>query len=444
LVHRLHENAPEDPEMFWVGGAGGVGAWPLPRVLDLWRAIGSHDGPRPALIVSLARRLGPTLKQVCHNPRRQLRRSRRFQHAGRIREMDATCIRWLARQPGATVAEKAGARQRALGLSRTETADTPENRAVADLLHRAADACDRYLDEYAAHSDDEHVRTVAGFRQQLIRLITESPIGELKPPDGPPRPNNVLLHDPRYRALWKAYAMLLEQRRQRDRAWRWRHRLWAESCALGVLAGLQRLQPTAPANHSSVLLQAEQICGRFLDSRTGIGRWDLLEAEAGGSLLFLDGRQFGQFHFAGTLPDGLLRLCPDAAILRRDPTRPDKPPSRILALWGVLDFDLHGDALRDRCRRLDAALRVIPAPNPLEFRGLLIQPKRPEVEDEAPGSGNGTAAATGSGAAGSNGSPDEVERVEVGCCRGVRLGPPVQPYEPSLAAELRDLLELSP
>jgi hypothetical protein len=222
LVHRLHENAPEDPEMFWVGGAGGVGAWPLPRVLDLWRAIGSHDGPRPALIVSLARRLGPTLKQVCHNPRRQLRRSRRFQHAGRIREMDATCIRWLARQPGATVAEKAGARQRALGLSRTETADTPENRAVADLLHRAADACDRYLDEYAAHSDDEHVRTVAGFRQQLIRLITESPIGELKPPDGPPRPNNVLLHDPRYRALWKAYAMLLEQRRQRDRAWRWR------------------------------------------------------------------------------------------------------------------------------------------------------------------------------------------------------------------------------
>ncbi|MFM8326932.1 MAG: DUF2357 domain-containing protein, partial [Pirellulaceae bacterium] len=101
-----------------------------------------------ALIVKLAREIARLLGQVCENPRVVLRRSREFQNLSSIQEIDAACLRWIARQPGRDIYERAGSRQQLLGVVRKEDTDTLENRVVRDLLHRARVECSNYLSLY--------------------------------------------------------------------------------------------------------------------------------------------------------------------------------------------------------------------------------------------------------------------------------------------------------
>ena len=153
LVGSLYDGADRDGDVFFDGISGGVAAWPLRRFAEAWRSAAERDEPRPAYILELAQSLPALLQEVCLSPRKQLTRQRTYQPAGRIQEIDATCLRWLARQPGHTMAERAGARQQALGVDRVEHADTLENRIVRELMRQLIGACDRYLAENSGGED---------------------------------------------------------------------------------------------------------------------------------------------------------------------------------------------------------------------------------------------------------------------------------------------------
>ena len=381
LINHLYDHAMDDPDMFFDGPAGGVAAWPLSTLLQGWREAALRDEPRLAFVVKLADTLGALLQEVALVPRKQLTRERRYQQAGRVNEIDATCLRWLARQPGYTVAEKAGAKQQALGIDRVEHADTLENRIVRELVCQLIESCDRYLAENAMEQEHPRVLAVTEFKRILDRIWAQSPLRKIAPLVGIPHPNYVLQRDPRYRPLWKAYVMLLKQNLQRHEAWRWRHRLWAEAVSIAMLASLSQLAPGSAATRSSVLLRTEQQAGRFIDDRTSLGRWELNIGEAnaeglapGRRVHYVDQSQFAEYRTAcPSFPDQLAKLCPDFALVSYDSDRPDKPPRRILAVWTVFDFGLDGDHLLDRCKEIDQSVRMIRSQG--ELHGVLIQPK---------------------------------------------------------------------
>ena len=428
LIARLTESDTSDPDTFHAGPTGGLGGapvWPLERVLDMWQRLDDDARTRPPLIVHLSRTLPAVLEDVCIHPRRMLARQRRMQSAGQIHEVDAECLRWLAKQPGSTVAERAGAKQRAMGIARVEHADTLENRLVRDLLRRATMACQRFLSERGGDSGGEsgpEMDDVTRIAVSLDRLSRSSPLSDVPPLAGLPRPNHVLQHDRRYKTLWKAYVQLVRRQVERDQAWRWRHRMWAEACSMAVLSAMGRISPRASAMHSDVLLRGGQSCGRFIDERSGLGRFDVIHGDRGSTVLMLSGDQSADYRAVAPFPDELSRMCPDAVLVCRDAQWPDKPPRHVMGLWTLLDFDLEGDELKQRAAWIDQGLRAMRSVSKLS--GLLVQPSIDVLID---------------GAA----YDVHCESIEVGACRGLRVTLPLQPHVETIREHLVTEFELT-
>lgn len=264
VMHEAYGQQPPPDAFQWPNRATHAGLRTLDDVLTLWRNATKLDEPRYALIVRLAETLRGLLTDVCERPRMRLARKRELQRVGRVQQVDAACLRWLARQPGRTVAEKAGPKQHVMGVLRREEADSLENRVVKDLLRRASRAAVAYLHEHRHFGNHERLATVRRFLRLLRRLMVASPMAEVGTLVGIPQPNYVLQHDPRYSKLWTIYLQLIRQDRELDDAWRWRQRIWAESVMLAVIAALKHLVTAELACRSDLLVYGEQVAGRFV------------------------------------------------------------------------------------------------------------------------------------------------------------------------------------
>lgn len=256
---------------YWEGNCGGIAARSVRRVASCWMNANEHGNARLALIVKLAREIAQILGLVCDGPRVVLRRSREFQSIAKIQEIDPSCLRWLARQPGRDVYERAGSRQQLLGVVRREDSDTLENRMVKDLLHRARIECGNYISLNRDFSNHDRVRVVSNFRRHLIKWEKHSEIAHAKRLTGPVHPNYVLLHEPRYKKLWDAYQLLLSQQKQKDDIWRWRARTFSESCEFGLLGLLRQQARRSLFDKSDVLIHLEAITGKFVSTDTQFG-----------------------------------------------------------------------------------------------------------------------------------------------------------------------------
>lgn len=256
---------------YWEGNCDGYQIRSVYRVTCRWLNSDDKDNARLALIVKLARDISRTLGQVCEKPRVVLRRTRELQSISRIQEIDPACLRWIARQPGRDIYERAGSRQELLGVVRKEDTDTLENRVVRDLLHRARVECSNYLSIYREFQAHERVRSVAGFRRSILDWERHSEIRNAKQLVGSAQPNYVLLHEPKYRRLWDAYQALLSQQRQKDDIWKWRDRTFAESSQFLVLSILSSITHRSPFLKSDMVLHHEAISGRFVSNRTQLG-----------------------------------------------------------------------------------------------------------------------------------------------------------------------------
>jgi hypothetical protein len=369
FVHRMFDTAPVDPAptASWQGVLGGVCLRRLSESVEEWQNSAGTGEPQMALIVQLARDLPDVLASVCRRPRHVLRRERQSQSLGRVREVDSGCLRWLARQPGLSVAEKAGARQRVLAIVRVESIDTLENRLVRDLLLRAMQACRRYRREHRAAATHARVRQVRVFQQLLRRLLKESPVadaGELGPL---PQPNYVLQFDSRYRLMWDAWRQLVRQQQLEDNVWRWRHRLFAEHVRLSVMSALNDLSDPRRTHGGDVLFQREQDAGQFVDSRTACGPvW--LSGNDG----CVDPVRGDQCHLHPLIPHTLAECGPDLVLLRRELSGLTCEQSALAGIWSVLDFDLDEPT---ESRRLSELTRRNETPgNSVPLRTLLIQP----------------------------------------------------------------------
>jgi hypothetical protein len=392
LVSGLFDSVPVT-SVQWQGNIQGVAFRSSNELASRWHRSAVSGEPRMALIVRLARTLPELLARTCNRPRHTLRRERQLKFIGQIQEIDSSCLRWLARQPGTTVAEKAGVKQMAMAVVRVEDVDTPENRVVRDLLIRGAYACDRYLREHRSASEHPRVVHVKRFRHLLRELLFTTRIADAAKLVGIPQPNYVLQHDPRYQVLWQAYIQLVRQQMLEDSVWRWRHRLFAEHFTICLIAALEEFaDPQQQQQRGDVLIQLEQNAGQFIDTRTTLGSWCLKNREYDNVDLVL-GHQLRQHPL---IPERLAAIGPDAVLVRSSST--GQP--WLAAFWTLLDFDLAQDLLDDRVLSLSEAIERLDGDAPQ--RALLIQPVI------------------------SNGTGEAARFVDLEKSRGLRIGLPLQ------------------
>lgn len=200
------------------------GALPL-----TWREVEdvfTHKAPRAGLETTLARELPVVLTQVFDRLRKVLRREREPQSVGRVEQLDSACLRWLTRQPGYTVAQKAGPRQRVLAVVRRENYNILENRVLRDLLLRTMRLTERWLEEnekdFPNHETVKAVKRLDNLCRKGLKLEV---LREVSPLHDKPKPNYVLTQDALYRRIWDAYLLVVEHYRLIEELWEKRYKL---------------------------------------------------------------------------------------------------------------------------------------------------------------------------------------------------------------------------
>ena len=225
--------------------AAGEGRLPRGRLLDtdalidVWQSSFDPAVAPRRLVVRLAEALEDTLRDLARRPRRVLRRRREMQPVATVQQVDAACLRWISRQPGRTVAEKAGSRQEVLGVVRREEHNTLENRVARDVMLRCRAMARAYLKAYERLGGDR-VERVARFERTLRSALASGVFSEVSSLPPVVQPNYALLEEPRYARVWSAWVQLRSGRRHRDALFRWRRRLVAESAWLATASALSR------------------------------------------------------------------------------------------------------------------------------------------------------------------------------------------------------------
>ena len=159
------------------------------------------------------------VRSVLAQPRTRLLREHEQRPIYDLREMDAQCMAWLARQPGRSIREKLAGKQHALSVVRRFTLDTPENRVmcrVLELLHRRLnlrfDAAATYDPEGPCNAPQ---RKMFDLCRHALRATEFASV----PPSEVPRPNNVLLNDRHYSRIWRAWMLLDQEEQALESAW---------------------------------------------------------------------------------------------------------------------------------------------------------------------------------------------------------------------------------
>jgi hypothetical protein len=240
------------------------------RVLRDWDRAYNPNRPPSALIVRLSRKLPTVLSDIVGQPKRILQRRRAMEPIHRLKELDSTCVRWLTRQPGNTLAEKSGHRREVLAVQRYESVDTLENRVVRDLLQRCASLATSYLrqhgEKFPAH---EWVRMTSDFLKLCRRLLALPHLQEVANLPSLPKPNYVLLHESRYKEVWRSYMEVIRQQRRRQQLWRWRHDVYAEMVTIAWMSSASRLMldstSRCAAHRYDLRVRETAQQGRFFD-----------------------------------------------------------------------------------------------------------------------------------------------------------------------------------
>ncbi|MBI4882236.1 MAG: DUF2357 domain-containing protein [Planctomycetes bacterium] len=326
-------------------GADGRREWPMAEgcaIVDQRAFTASYgetrytDEPRLALIVRLALAISGLVADVGCRPRRVLRRVRDQERIERARQRDAACLRWLVRQPGTTLAQRAGPRQRVLSVVREDVVDTMENRVVRDLIDRAVRECALYLGEHRQQPNSFRYRLVQQFKTTCQELRRSSPIAGVPPAAELVRPNYVLQHDERYAPLWTWYLRLRRKQQEQDGIWRWKQRTAAELTQLALMAALQNMEKSSGyaemGLNGNLYLRAEHASGTFVDERSEVVPRLLRQRDQLRHFTVVPACRLWKWQKAAHLPIDLAALAPDAVIVVHDPCRIHRP-QRLLAFW---------------------------------------------------------------------------------------------------------------
>lgn len=181
------------------------------------------------MIVKIANEDMEIVRLLITQHKKVLRHDRQFVPIGRVQQLDNSCIRWLAKQPGYTAEEKAGNKQKLLGIVRYETADTLENRVFKQYLKHCLNECQRYVRRYGIeYKDSDNLKTVKRFLSLVESGLNSLSMNEISNLNGVPMPNYTLQNNKFYRTIWQHYLLLVNHISEIELLWKNRHKVMCE------------------------------------------------------------------------------------------------------------------------------------------------------------------------------------------------------------------------
>lgn len=235
-----------------------------------WTEFDAQE-PRMDVIVRHAQDLARVLDTLESRPRRILRRIHRQLPVGRVQEIDRRAMLWLARQPGETLAERAGDDQRVLAVAREENFDTLENRvlrAYGELAHRH---CREYLERNRTRRQTRRARLVDAYGKRCARMARDLAERGVRRAEPGLTPNFVLQQNPLYHRIWNAWLELIDRERAKDELWRWQARSWEEFCTLAIMVALIGVPGAQLVSSAPLWFRDEHRRGRWIEADAPLG-----------------------------------------------------------------------------------------------------------------------------------------------------------------------------
>ena len=353
------EDALDDPINLW------------PRLRAAWKRAEDEADPRMAEIVKQSREIGPVLKDLELRIRRVLRRTRQLTPLNRVQELDRASMLWLSRQPGRTVAERAGPAQRILSTVRHENFDTLENRVFHAYVRLAALVAREWQREHRRAIGSDRYRLVDAFRlrcRALSRDLADLGVGVAEPGI---TPNYVLMQDKGYRTIRLAWDRLIRRERILDDLWAWQAQTWTDFAVLAIVLAIDEMEEAEPIAQSPIVWRQEAVTGRWFDQDRPLAVFWLKET---GRIVEVQARP--------ELPGSLLTLARAHVSLRiTDPSRSDLP--RRVAVWtphAMERLDIQ-EAARGAAATLVEIIQI--ASNEVMRDGLILIPAHGEAAQAA-------------------------------------------------------------
>ncbi|WP_406872602.1 hypothetical protein WHT83_24080 [Aminobacter sp. P9b] len=356
-VQELGESL-EDPLHVW------------PRLRQAWERAENEEDPRMAEIVRQAQAIMPKLKALEPRIRRVLRRTRELTPLSRVQEMDRASMLWLVRQPGRTIAERAGASQRILATVRHENFDTPENRVVHAYTRLAFDVSREWMREHPRAKMSRRygqVETYSRFCRAFARMLEDLDVSVA---ETGVTPNYVLMQDPNYRAVYEAWRRLLEEEKVLDDLWAWQAETWTDFAVLAIVLALDEVEEAELIAQSPVVWRSEATLGRWFEQDRPIAVFWL---KGIGRIVEVQSRP--------EVPGPLLPLARAHVSLRITDIKRNEMPRRV-AVWtphSMMRLDL-SEAVNQANSRLVELQRV--AQSEVLRNGLILTPSHgaPEAQ----------------------------------------------------------------
>lgn len=230
-----------------------------------WERAENEEDPRMAEIVRQARQILPRLKELEPKIRRVLRRARELTPLDRVQEMDRASMRWLVRQPGRTIAERAGASQRIISTVRRESFDTPENRVVHAYTRLASDVAKEWIREHPKAKASKRYEQVKAFEKfcKMFACVLEEL--DVRIAEAGVTPNYVLMQDKHYHEVYEAWQRLLKEQKVLDDLWAWQAEAWTDFSVLAIVLALNDLEDAELIAQSPILWRDEAVLGRWFE-----------------------------------------------------------------------------------------------------------------------------------------------------------------------------------
>ena len=253
LIARVQEleDALDDPSNVWKD------------LREAWKNAEDEKDPRMAEIVRQANELTPYIKDLEKKIRRILRRDREKIQLDRVQEMDRASMRWLSKQPGKTLAERAGSSQRILAIVRKENFNTIENKVLHSYLILAEKVTKDWLDDNKRAISTKRYQSVEKLRKlvrNFARYLKSLGVGEAT---AAVTPNYVLMQDKNYNNVYDAWIRLLRRESVLDDLWAWQGEIWTDFCALAIVLSLNDLSEAELISQSPIIWGNSPVHGRL-------------------------------------------------------------------------------------------------------------------------------------------------------------------------------------
>lgn len=334
------------------------------RLRDAWKRAENEADPKMAEIVRQARRMQPVLRDLERRFRRVLRRHRELIPLDRVQEMDRASMVWLSRQPGRSIAERAGSSQRILATVRRENFDTLENRVLHAYSRLAADVAREWMREHPRAKESARYTHVDGFRKSCRAVACAlADLGVMIAPAGV-QPNYVLMQDRSYREVHDGWLRLLLRRKIEDDLWAWQAETWTDFAVLSIILAIDELEEAELVAQSPISWNEEAVGGRWFNQDRPIAVFWLR-----------DMNRIVEVQARPERPGPLLSAAQAHVALRiSDPSRADLP--RRVAVW--TPHAMRRIALDDAVREAALLLHQVQPLAQMEVLriGLIITPAR--------------------------------------------------------------------